>query len=102
MTRTPTQPSRQPFARAMRIALAGGVILLVMGVIILGVEGMQPAPLAAFSGAAICLAGVLGIIFQGMDKWARDSKDPLPRKWFAFLLTLTIVSIALMFWSTSL
>ncbi len=65
-------------------------------------EGMSLAPLAPLSAGAACLAGILGLTFQAMDKWARDSEYSLRGKELALLLVLTAVGIALVFWSTSL
>lgn len=96
------RPSRRSVSRFIRAALVGCIALLAGGVVVVAAAGMKPAPLAALTGILACLAGVLVIVFQGVGKWAADSKYSLPGNSVALLLALTVAALGLGFWSVSL
>ncbi|MDK1328713.1 hypothetical protein [Arthrobacter sp. zg-Y1143] len=99
---TAARPSRHTISRFIRVVLIGGVILLAGGVIAAAGARMDPAPLAALTGGAVCVAGISGIVFQGMGRWDRDPGYLLTRKTLATTFILSASGMALLFWSSIL
>jgi hypothetical protein len=95
--------ARQLVARFMKTAIvvcwvfmAGTVIALVVA------SRFSPAALAAIIAAIACMAGVFVVLYQSAGKWARDPDYSLRGKELALLFALSVASLLLIFWSTSL
>ncbi len=84
------------------MVLVGGVILLAGGVVAAAGAGMDPAPLWALTYGAVCVAGISGIVFQGIGRWDRDPGYLFTRKRLAAIFILSAAGMALLFWSSIL
>ena len=79
-----------------------GMVLLAVGLIAAAIAGMNPAALGALTGSAACIAGISGIVFQAMGRWAGEPGYLLPRKMLAAIFLLSGAGMALVFWSSFL
>lgn len=96
------RPSRRSVSRFIRVLLLGCVLLLAAGVITVAAAGMRLPPLAAFAGGMACLAGVLIIVFRGVERWGNNPEYSLAGRGLAALVALTAAAGILVFWSTFL
>lgn len=95
-TTEPPPPSRLRFLKILRVGLAACWVIMAGWVVLFATAGRSSSgSIIAFIGAVTCLAAVLGVLFQGLQKQARDRSYTLAGKRVALALALGVASCLL-------
>lgn len=77
----------------MKVMIFGICGLMIVSVVLVGIAGMAPLPLAALAAALLCTAMMLFVLHSALQSWGADGSYVLKGKRLGLILGLTVLGL---------